>query len=126
MTEIIAVAVLGVVGVLARFTVDRIFVSWNEQFPVTTLVINISGAFIAGCIYALATTRAVPSFVHAGLLVGFCGGFTTFSAYALQSITLLESGRWTYGLSYLLLSPVLGALFAFAPIFVLRKLEGTI
>jgi fluoride exporter len=52
--------------------------------------------------------NAIPPDIRTGILVGFLGGFTTFSAYALQSARLLEEGALLRASLYLLLSPVLG------------------
>jgi len=124
MIEVSLIAVLGVLGVLCRYGVDQFFGTWNQTLPLTTLAINIVGSFVAGSVYAFGAYRAMPSSLHMGLLVGFCGGFSTFSAYALQSLMMLERGKTFHALSYLVASPVLGLLAAFVPLLIARKIFG--
>ena len=87
----------------------------------TTLGINILGSFLAGMIYVLSTYRDMSVNLQAGLLVGFCGGFTTFSAYALQTMTMIERGKVMYALTYFVVSPVIGLLAAFIPVLFAKK-----
>lgn len=121
MPNIFLIAGMGVVGVLSRYGIDTLFTKWNESFPYSTLVINLLGSFIAGSIYALNTTKEMPETLQLGLLVGFCGGFTTFSAYALQTVVMLEKGKLFSAVLYLIFSPALGLLAAYTPLFLLRR-----
>ena len=115
------VGLMGVVGVLCRFGADQLLATWSKDFPFTTLLVNLAGCGLAGAIYALSLSRGLSPHLYAGLLVGFCGGFTTFSAYALQTVTLLEKGRLLQALGYLVVSPVLGLAMAYLPVILLRK-----
>lgn len=124
MQNIALISVLGVLGILCRYCIDQYLVSWNQQGPVTTLLINIVGSFLAGLIYALATSRHFSISLQSALLIGFCGGFTTFSAYTLQTLMMFERGKASLALAYLILSPVLGLLAAFIPYLVFKKLIG--
>lgn len=122
MQNLVLISLFGVLGVLSRFGIDRFFGSWNEQFPASTLLINLLGSFIAGAIYAIGENRFLSENVQLALLVGFCGGFTTFSAYTVQTVAMLDRGKIVTALSYFLISPVLGTLMAFLAILVTRKL----
>ncbi len=84
-------------------------------FPVRTFAINIVGAFVIGMIAALAAKNSVlnPKAVLF-LKVGICGGFTTFSSFALETSDLLKSGHLSAAALYAVLSIVLGILAAFA------------
>ena len=121
MQNLIAIAGFGILGVLSRYGIDQLSGQWNESFPVSTFAINILGSLLAGTLYALAASRDFSATLQTGLLVGFCGGFTTFSAYALQTSLLIERGRVLPALAYLVLSPALGLVAALAPILLLRK-----
>jgi len=122
MQTVLLVSLLGLVGVLSRYGVDQFLGNWNEQFPVTTLAVNILGSLIAGTIYVLSINRDFPVGFQTALLIGFCGGFTTFSAYTLQTLIMFERGRFAPALVYFLLSPALGLLATFVPILIVRKL----
>lgn len=114
------IALFGLFGVFSRFSLDRFFETAAE-FPFSTLLINIGGSFIAGLIYAIGERGIVSLPLQTGLLVGFCGGFTTFSAYTLQTIAMLDKGRSLYALAYLVGSPILGVSAAIFPMFLCRK-----
>ena len=122
MRNTIAIALVGIIGILARYGLDHVLTETNRDFPVSTLLINVLGSALAGAIYTLGVSEKLPSDLQTILLVGFCGGFTTFSAYSLQTMTMLERGRWGAGAAYLVLSPALGLLAAFAAMVVVRKL----
>src|SRR5688572_15111671 len=99
------IATFGLAGVLCRYGVDVLAIRWLPTLPWSTLAINLSGSLIAGLIFGLGSERDP---LRLGLLVGFCGGFTTFSAYAVQSVLLAERGAWGQSLLYLFGGPALG------------------
>lgn len=117
----LAIGIFGLLGVFARFGLDRAFISLNSEFPVSTFMINILGSFFAGLIYVLGERGTLESGLHLGLLVGFCGGFTTFSAYSLQTLQMIEKGRIYPGILYFALSPALGLAAAFVAVLLSRK-----
>jgi CrcB protein len=103
------VGLFGVVGVFCRWGLDGLFLRWLPGFPSGILLANFLGSTLAGVVYALGIAKtAVPGPLAIGLLVGLCGGFTTFSAYALQSLLFLEKGEWLRALVYFGGSPVIG------------------
>lgn len=122
MKNALAISLVGVIGILSRYGLDTLFFEVNKEFPVSTLLINILGSMAAGAIYAYGVSERIPADLQTILLVGFCGGFTTFSAYALQTMTLLERGRLGVAALYMAISPVLGLLAAFAAMVAVRKL----
>jgi len=92
------VAFGGAIGSLARFWVGEWFASVGDsRFPWATVLVNISGSFLIGAIAALTGPdgRLVASPVaRQFLMVGICGGYTTFSAFSLQTLILAQSGDW--------------------------------
>lgn len=74
-------------------------------FPMGTLLINITGSFLLGLIsrYAL-DSAAVSAEVRAMLTIGFCGGYTTFSSFSLETVRLLEDGDYARAGFYIALS----------------------
>ena len=102
----------GFVGSVLRYLVPLL--PYGAGFPVKTLAINVLGAFVLGLICALATRHvdASPQLVLM-LKVGVCGGFTTFSTFALETSDLLQSGAWPAALAYVVASVVLSVAAVF-------------
>ena len=107
--RVAVLSVGGVLGVNARFWLGVAINRWtSSQFPWATFTINITGSFAIGlCTAVLARWLPHP---HARLLVivGFLGGYTTFSSYSIESLTLWERGERGLCLAYLLGSVVAG------------------
>jgi CrcB protein len=105
------VAIGSAVGGLARYWLGVAAVrAWGNDFPFVTLIINVSGSFIIGLFAALTmASGAVPASPNARLFVmtGLCGGFTTFSAFSLQSVELMRNGSWIPAMAYMAGSLVL-------------------
>ena len=102
----------GFVGSVLRYLVTLL--PYGAGFPVKTLAINVLGAFVLGLICALATRHvdASPQLVLM-LKVGVCGGFTTFSTFAVETSDLLQSGAWPAALAYVVASVVLSVAAVF-------------
>lgn len=87
-------------------------------FPVGTLVVNITGSFLLGLFlrYAVDTPTLTPEW-RAFLTIGFCGGYTTFSTFSYETVTLLEDGQWGRAATYVGLSlalALIGVMLGFA------------
>ena len=98
MLNCIAVGLRGFLGSVCRYLAGQIPLGRDWGFPVRTLAINLIGSFLIGAVTALALKRAAPDprlvlFLKAGV----CGGFTTFSSFALETGDLLQSGRTAEG-----------------------------
>ena len=115
MIDCLAVGVGGFVGSVARYLAGKIPVPNPAAFPINTLLINIAGSFVIGCLAALAARNAP---IHPRLMlflkVGICGGFTTFSSFALETDQLLAKGSASIAAPYVLLSIICGILAVFA------------
>ncbi len=116
MTQCLLVGLGGFIGTLCRYLVGLIPLKTQSGFPTLTFLINIAGAFAVGLIAGLAAKRSAlsPNAVLF-LRVGICGGFTTFSAFSLETAALLKTGSYGIAAAYALLSLILGvsaALFA--------------
>lgn len=107
MAAFLAVGAGGFLGALLRYLISRIPIPCNG-FPVLTLLINITGSFLIGITVGLALKQNVLSDnMLLFLKVGVCGGFTTFSSFALESGSLFSAGKPFIALSYIILSVVL-------------------
>jgi CrcB protein len=99
-------------GGSVRYITSLMIQSKNTtQFPLGTFLINLIGCLIIGMIYAIASRNAsTGSDIKLLLATGFCGGFTTFSAFAFENLELFKSGQYLTALLYIILSVVLGIL----------------
>jgi len=92
------VAVGGALGSVARFWLATVMAALTgPRFPWGTLLINVVGSFVIGCFATLTGSRgvwSVPPGVRVFVMVGICGGFTTFSSFSLQTLELLQSGAF--------------------------------
>lgn len=109
MIQWIAVAAGGAVGATLRHAVNQIAVHfWGADFPWGTLAVNILGSFIMGVfVGAFALFWDVSQTMRLFLTVGVLGGFTTFSAFSLDSVLLLQRGQMIEAVSYILGSVIL-------------------
>lgn len=105
----------GFLGAMCRYLLGFLPLSEKTAFPVVTLGINILGAFAIGVISQAAVRYGMSDSRWILLLkTGVCGGFTTFSTFALESSDLMTAGRYGMSTAYMVLSVVLclGAVFA--------------
>ena len=95
MMNLLLVALGGSLGSLLRYGVQK---GLNANFPTGTLAVNLLGCFLIGALWA-AAQKHMSAEVRLFLMTGFCGGFTTFSAFTLESLQLMQADRWlTFGL----------------------------
>lgn len=103
------VAAFGVAGVLARYSLSLVVWRWvKSDLPIATTLINILGSFLIGVVYALVEREWLSPALKSGLMAGFLGGFTTFSAFSLEAFTLFARGEIITAAAYALLLPALG------------------
>lgn len=117
MKPVIAVAVGGAIGSVLRYAVQKRF---NVSFPAGTLAVNLVGCFLAGWLLTL-TGKDSGSGVQLFLMTGFCGGFTTFSAFSVENIQMMISGKWVTAVFYLFLSIAGGLLATFTSYKIFRS-----
>ena len=94
MFEFLSISVGAILGANSRYWTNRLALRiLGPGFPYGTLAINVVGSLILGFFMAWAVGRlAVDSRWRLFVVVGFCGGFTTFSSYAFESVALFERG----------------------------------
>jgi CrcB protein len=107
----IAVALGGAIGSVGRFWLTGVMMALTgPRFPWGTLLINVLGSFVIGLVAGLTLTTgriAMHPDVRIFLMTGICGGFTTFSAFSLQTLELLQSGDTVSAMGYAIGSVVL-------------------
>ena len=122
MIECIAVGLGGFIGAVCRYLIGLAPVREGMDFPVKTFVINIIGSFAIGIIAAAAARSGIAdSRLVLFLKVGICGGFTTFSSFALETGDLIQNGNPGTAFLYVILSIILGVAAVFAGQWVIRQ-----
>lgn len=107
------VALGGAFGSVARFWLNGVVSDrFGPAFPWGTLVVNVLGSFVIGVLGAMTLPEGRMSsearaFTTQLLMIGICGGFTTFSSFSLQTLNLIRDREWLYAGGNILLSVVL-------------------
>ena len=119
---VIAVAFGGAIGSVARYFVGiasgKVF---GLGFPWGTLIINVVGSFLIGVLAELLALKwDLPQAARVFLIVGVCGGFTTFSTFSLEAAVLMERGQLWPAASYIAGSVVLSIAALFAGLHLVR------
>ncbi|MEO6056880.1 MAG: fluoride efflux transporter CrcB [Gemmatimonadales bacterium] len=118
------IAIGSAVGGVSRYLVGGAVQRLTAgTFPVGTLLVNVTGSFLLGAIlrYGVDTPTLTPE-LRAFLTLGFCGGYTTFSAFSYETVALLEDGEWTRAAVYAGLSVGLSILATFLGFIAAREL----
>jgi len=108
------IALGGALGAVIRF-----LVALGMAFPLGTLTVNVIGSFLMGLAFVWFSTRTAgqwPVFV----MTGFLGGFTTFSAFSLDVLKLVEADRYVHAGGYVVASVVLSLLAIFVGVYLMK------
>lgn len=109
----VLIAIGGMLGTVMRFFVSVVLRA--GAFPFATLLVNILGCFIIGLVFGVAIKNIhFDTHYRLFLATGFCGGFTTFSAFSIELVQLLQQQRYSVFIFYFLVSVVGGLLATFA------------
>jgi fluoride exporter len=110
MINIILIFLGSGLGAISRYGVSNFIHSLlGREFPYGTLIVNASGSFVMGLLFILILERFVglaPQ-LRAFLLIGFLGGYTTFSSFSIETLNLFENGAWVAASLNILLNVVL-------------------
>jgi CrcB protein len=122
--NILLVGLGGGIGSMARYLCQKWFSeNYPHPFPWGTFIVNLTGCFLIGVIYAAAEkSTALSPQTRLLLITGVCGGFTTFSTFAFENMNLLRSGDTVYLLIYTVASVVLGIAGVFGGMAIMKLL----
>ena len=112
MNAVLLVGLGGAAGSILRYLLQRGFNTLH--FPFGTLAVNLAGGFLIGLLWGYFTKGALPESGRLLLMSGFCGGFTTFSAFTQEGVQMLQQARLVPFFIYLLASVAAGLLATFA------------
>jgi CrcB protein len=111
------IALGGALGSVSRYVLggaaQRVAAS---PFPVGTLVVNVTGCFLIGILSQHYMNAQTHPQMRAALITGFCGGYTTFSAFSLETVGLFQGGEYAKAATYIALSVTLSLAATFAGI----------
>jgi fluoride exporter len=123
LVETIIIGLAGSLGAGTRYLLGRtIAARMSSQFPFSTLLINVTGAFVIGLVFALTSQKFLTPVLQTIVATGFLGGYTTFSTLCWEGTQLIRKGNtarslcyfastFVLGLSAALLGIVLGGMF---------------
>lgn len=103
-----AVALGGAVGSVARYATNVVLASLTTAFPWATLLVNVVGAFLIGVFTRNGAGAGDDLVLRLALTTGLCGGFTTFSAFSIETVALVQQGRAGRAMLYVFVSLALG------------------
>jgi CrcB protein len=119
------IAVGGAAGSVLRYLIGGAVQRTSAGgFPIGTMAVNVSGCFLIGMLVRQVFNTQVSPELRALLIVGFCGGFTTFSAFSAETVALIEGGEYARAAGYVILSVALCLGATFAGMAAMRLLEG--
>jgi CrcB protein len=115
MRTVLVVGLGGFIGSICRYLLSLLPFTHQGGFPVATMIVNVLGALLIGVLVGLASRfTQIHADWFAFLQAGFCGGFTTFSTFALETTALYSSGRMWIAAAYIAISVLLGVAAVFA------------
>ena len=118
MAALIWISLGGALGTAGRYLLSGLVANLvGETFPFGTILINVTGSFVIGFFAALTGPDGriyVGSTARHFVMTGLCGGYTTFSAFSLQTLNLMHDGEWLYAGANIVLSVVLCLIAAWA------------
>ena len=108
------IAILGAAGAVCRYWLSQALNqigqggSQSLNFPLGTLFVNVLGSFLIGLMFIVFVSRfEIDNSIRQAVMIGFLGGFTTFSSFSLEVVKLIESQQWMLASAYMVLSVVL-------------------
>jgi CrcB protein len=115
----------GSIGSVARYETGRLTLSWfGPNYPWGTLAVNLIGGFLMGVLAGTLARTGGSENTRLLLGVGVLGGFTTFSAFSLDAVNMIERGAWSTAIFYALASVIGSVLALFAGLYLVRAVAA--
>ena len=119
---ILYIAIGGALGSVLRY-LTSIFINkyWANHFPMATFITNVLGCFLIGLIIGiLEKNNLAVSNLKWFLVTGFCGGYTTFSAFGMENVTLFQNNNTFLAFTYIGFSIIIGLFAVWLGLFVTK------
>ncbi len=111
MAKIILVLLGGALGSLVRYSVSEFMQKYSDgTFPLGTLIVNLAGCLLIGLIWGIAEQGNISVNLRTFIFIGLLGGFTTFSAFSVETMNLFRDNEIRLGIINILANNVLGIL----------------
>ena len=125
MKLILIVGIGSFLGGILRYVLSQwVQAKFLSTFPFGTLSVNLIGCLVIGLVYAFSERSLMSSDWKLFLATGICGGFTTFSAFSVETFSLLRNGQYGSAGGYILASVVLGVMFTFLGYLIASRLTS--
>ncbi|MDP6047022.1 MAG: fluoride efflux transporter CrcB [Phycisphaerae bacterium] len=129
MIKLLLIAIGGATGALSRYGVGRAMTRFGVEFPWGTLCVNLVGSFLIGLLagvqLGMSDSPRIRLLMALGI-TGFLGAFTTFSAFSLESVSLIRNDKFVLAGANVLANCMFGLLLAFAGFWASRYLVGVL
>lgn len=122
MKHLIFVFLGGGFGSILRYAISLYFANPTQVFPKATFIVNLIGSLLIGLFIGYQLKYPISTNLSLLLITGFCGGFTTFSTFSLESYNLFKAQEWSALSIYVSGSIVLGVLLAALGVFIAQKI----
>lgn len=123
MTKLLLLLGGGALGTFFRYLISGLSHKYTDTvFPWGTLVVNVTGAFLIGLIWGAFEERGISPQIRTFIFVGFLGGFTTFSTFALETMNLFKEGAFKLGFVNILANNLLCIVLVFGGFFLAKGL----
>jgi len=129
MIKLLCIAIGGAAGALSRYGVGQAARRLGVEFPWGTLCVNLAGSFLIGLVAGTqmkVSDSARMQLLTALFVTGFLGAFTTFSAFSLESVSLIRREQFGLAAANVLANCVLGLLLAFVGLWASKYLVGVL
>src|ERR1041384_1598572 len=105
------IAIGGALGSVARYKMNDLVQNWTHaRFPLGTFLVNVVGCVLIGVLWRAFMGNPNEQHWRAATIIGFCGGFTTFSTFSMDAIGLIQGGEWLKASVYVMGSVAAGLL----------------
>ena len=127
MMKVMCIAAGGAAGAVARYAVGGAVHRWaGNDFAWGTLCVNLAGSFLIGVLAATFDQASLSPNLKLGLMTGLLGAFTTFSAFSLETVGMLDEGRWAHAAANVGGSCAIGIAMVVAGMFTARAVAALI